>query len=189
MIELCCQMQIPHSCTSNSSQYRTSTLGTLHPSPKNYWPLFALNKVVRLTEAGPGGIFLMYSGLSELCLSPTLFPSPFWTGCQQSLRKRGDPHLKFCYFDYILSSSSLATLFVFTSHSPHPVSWPVPVYWPCTVYYFLSLLWILPDAFGCSLFHIYNKNLSLNQWSSYQFIYTYMTLFKVSQIKLVCKLR
>lgn len=47
MIELCCQMQITHSCTSNSSQYRTSTLGTLHPSPKNYWPLFALNKVVQ----------------------------------------------------------------------------------------------------------------------------------------------
>ena len=43
-----------------------------------------------------------------------------------------------------------------------------------SVYYFLSLLWILPDAFGCCLPHVYNKNLPLNhavEWSCPHFVH------------------
>jgi len=40
------------------------------------------------------------------------------------------------------------------------LSWSGPVFWSFSVY-FLSLPWILPDAPGCSLSYIYNKNLPL----------------------------
>lgn len=44
----------------------------------------------------------------------------------------------------------------------HRYPWPYPIWEPCLVYFFLSLLWTFLDAFGCSLSHIYNKNLLLN---------------------------
>jgi len=50
------------------------------------------------------------------------------------------------------SALSLGHLLLFLSHSaPHLMA-----------YYVCSILWTLPDACGCTLLHIYNKNLSLN---------------------------
>lgn len=59
------------------------------------------------------------------------------------------------------------------SDTPPPISRPYQICQPSSVYYFLSLLWIHLDASGCTLLHVYNKNLllsnafsSVTPWSS-----------------------
>jgi hypothetical protein len=77
----------------------------------------------------------------------------------------GLPHPISCLHTLCLSLS--------LSDTPPPLSWPYQICQPCSVYYFLSLLWIPLDASGCTLLHVYNKNLllsnafsSVTPWSS-----------------------
>lgn len=83
-----------------------------------------------------------------------------------------------CYFQYVCSCSHClpllfpthpllsCTLSLFLPH-PHPSSLLLFLWWPCLVLwlytvFFLSLLWTLPNASGCSLPHIYNENFAFS---------------------------
>lgn len=57
----------------------------------------------------------------------------------------------------LLAHSLLSALFLLLSR-------PGSVFRPCSVCHFLSPLWTLPEASGCSQRHIYNKTLPLTIW-------------------------
>ena len=83
-----------------------------------------------------------------------------------------------CLFVFPPAPASLTvSLFSLPCHIllSHREPWPEPVCWSYSVYFFLSLLWIFPDASGCSVSNVYNRNLPPNhtmEWLCCQFITT-----------------
>lgn len=63
------------------------------------------------------------------------------------------------------------------------LSWSCPCCWSSSMSYFLSLLWILPDASGCALTLSRNKATSLTTpWSGHSltlYIFYYWEIFKL----------